>query len=994
MIQGGTLTNDSGATISGNVAVRMSQVGSVINQGGASIDGITTNTSTGVGVALTAGGTVVNQGDSSIGGTSAGIVFQGNSTLLNAAGSSISGPDASVQASGTGTANLTNAGVLNGNVALDGSSVNTVTLLSGSVLNGSLGIGGNTGSSLTLDGSGTQLYSTAVTGLTSFAGTLTKQGAGSWIVDQDLTPTNTIISAGTLQIGNGSSSGTLAGDITDNAALVTDLSVAGTLAGSISGSGSLTQNGAGVMILTGDNTYTGGTAINAGTLQLGNGGTTGSVAGNVIDNGTLVFDRSDAVSFGGVVSGNGALVQNGSGTLVLTGTNSYTGGTTIGAGTLQLGNGGTTGSLSGDVTDNGTLAFDHADAVTFGNTVSGAGGLMQTGTGSLTLSGANTYAGGTSLAAGTLVLGNASAIGSGTLAMAAGTTLSFSSGFTLANAISLSGDPTVNVGSGLSTTLSGSISDGTQAGDLVKTGAGTLTVTGATSYTGSTEVAGGTLDVEGSLISAVSVDNGATLTGTGITGSMTIGNGALVSPGGNAVGTLTVNGNATLAAGSSYQVNATDTGSSDLIHALGTATLGGGSVVSMEAGNNWNVSTRYTILTAGGGVSGTFGGATSNFAFLTPTLSYDANDAYLTLARNTTSFASVGVTPNQIHTGAAIALGSASPVYNAILPLAAGAARAAFATLAGDSLASTRTAMIDDSHYVRDAINNHLQGTPGTGETTQQDDRGSVWVSTWGHGGSQDSDGNAAAMSSTGSGVLVGADRDLGTWRVGAVAGSGQLSNNSTGTGSGADAHSTDTVLGLYTGIDLGPWQWQGGAAHSWYTTRSHRQIDVAGIEGSQTARYDSGLTQAYVDGGYQFTFARSSLTPFADLASVWIHQGAIDEGGGIAALDVQSNSSHVNYGTAGVRGVFEPSPGLQFHASVGFQHAWGDLPSVNQQQFAGTSDSFTVAGLPVAMNAGVFDLGMRFALSKQVTVDASYHGQFASGATDQGAKMSLNVSF
>jgi len=108
----------------------------------------------------------------------------------------------------------------------------------------------------------------------------------------------------------------------------------------------------------------------------------------------------------------------------------------------------------------------------------------------------------------------------------------------------------------------------------------------------------------------------------------------------------------------------------------------------------------------------------------------------------------------------------------------------------------------------------------------------------------------------------------------------------------------------------------------------------------------------------------------------------------------VQANGSSVNYGTAGVRGVFEPSPGLQFHASVGYQHAWGDLQSINQQQFVGGSDSFSVAGLPVSMNAGVVDLGMRFSLSKNVSVDASYHGQFASDATDQGARMALNVSF
>ena len=93
-------------------------------------------------------------------------------------------------------------------------------------------------------------------------------------------------------------------------------------------------------MLTGANSYTGGTTISAGTLQLGNGGTTGSIVGDVTDNGTLAFNRSDAITFGGVVSGTGSLTQLGAGTTTLTGTNTYTGGTTISAGRLQLGDGG------------------------------------------------------------------------------------------------------------------------------------------------------------------------------------------------------------------------------------------------------------------------------------------------------------------------------------------------------------------------------------------------------------------------------------------------------------------------------------------------------------------------------------------------------------------------------------------------------------------------------------------------------------------------------
>jgi autotransporter-associated beta strand protein len=96
----------------------------------------------------------------------------------------------------------------------------------------------------------------------------------------------------------------------------------------------LTKSGTGNLILTGANTYTGGTTINAGTLQIGNGGTLGSITGNVRDNGTLTFDRSDAVTFGGVISGTGDVVKLGIGTLTLIKANTYTGSTTVNSGSL------------------------------------------------------------------------------------------------------------------------------------------------------------------------------------------------------------------------------------------------------------------------------------------------------------------------------------------------------------------------------------------------------------------------------------------------------------------------------------------------------------------------------------------------------------------------------------------------------------------------------------------------------------------------------------
>ncbi|MBV8899999.1 MAG: autotransporter-associated beta strand repeat-containing protein, partial [Verrucomicrobia bacterium] len=190
---------------------------------------------------------------------------------------------------------------------------NLSTTVSGVIQDG--GASGGTGGSLTKVGTGTL----TLTGTNTYSG-------------------GTTISAGTLQLGNGGTTGSIAGNVTDNAILAFSRSDAFTFGGVISGTGSVQQIGTGTAVLTANNTYTGGTTISAGTLQLGAGGTTGSIVANVTDNAALIFDHSNAITFPGVISGTGSVTQAGTGTLILTGDNTYTGGTTIAAGsTLQLG---------------------------------------------------------------------------------------------------------------------------------------------------------------------------------------------------------------------------------------------------------------------------------------------------------------------------------------------------------------------------------------------------------------------------------------------------------------------------------------------------------------------------------------------------------------------------------------------------------------------------------------------------------------------------------
>ncbi len=127
-----------------------------------------------------------------------------------------------------------------------------------------------------------------------------------------------------------------------------------TIASELTGAGQLVKADGGTLVLTGASTYSGGTVVSGGVLQLGAGGTSGSITGDVAVDGTLAFNRSDAATFAGALSGGGTLLQVGSGTTTLSGDSpAFTGRTEVRNGALSV-----TGVLGGhlEILANGRLS--------------------------------------------------------------------------------------------------------------------------------------------------------------------------------------------------------------------------------------------------------------------------------------------------------------------------------------------------------------------------------------------------------------------------------------------------------------------------------------------------------------------------------------------------------------------------------------------------------------------------------------------------------------
>lgn len=397
----------------------------------------TTAVSVAPGAALDVFGTTQMIGSLAGGGSvllGSGVLAAGlNNTSTTFAGA-MSGPGSFIKA-GTGTMTLTGANTYTGLTAITqgrllqaGGTLSDQTLVavlgsgtwdlngatqavSGLIGNGSVLLGDGR---LTVGGTGA---SSAFSGSLSGRGALVKAGAGLFA----LTAANdysggTFLQGGTLLVGSDASLGArgsglffdggtllLGSDMVSDRGITLDgpgvIHTNGHQAqwdGAIGGPGSLTKAGGGTLTLIADNTYSGGTRIEAGTLA----GTTRSIRGDLVNDAIVSFEQEFDGSHAGAFSGSGVLLKRGAGRLTLLGHNSSSGGMAILGGTLA----GSSTSLRGPILNDAALVFDQPFDGAFVGTLLGSGTTTKTGPGRLALTGVHPFSGDTRIAAGTLAL--------------------------------------------------------------------------------------------------------------------------------------------------------------------------------------------------------------------------------------------------------------------------------------------------------------------------------------------------------------------------------------------------------------------------------------------------------------------------------------------------------------------------------------------------------------------------------------------------------------
>ena len=967
--------------------VSLTNAGSLTNSGtltnnGSFVDtGLLTNNGSIVGnVALSATSTLVNTGSISVASGAAVTVTDGVASITNKGLIQATGTDGvGVLFTGSASGVVDNFGTIaggSGTAVKFAGGTNTLIIESGGVLSG------------LADGS-------------AGTNTLVFEGTGSLTNAQ-------ILGFQTVQFANSSGS-------VDSASTVNNASVTGTLANAGTLTGTLTV-------------ATGATLTNGGIV---NTTTASTNSGNLANSGTLA--NSSTLTNAGQLANSGALNNTGTldntGSLTNTGTITTTGGMFATSGSFTNAgavSGDTNGIVgSGAIANSGTIIGTAGTGIVLtgaGTVTNAAGGLIQGGQ-----YGVQVASGGTINNAGT-ILDNTVAgasLGSGaTMSNAAtgtiggvigveftgtGATLTNNGTITGTGGIAVQFDAGANalvIGSG--SVLTGAIDGGTGAGQITLTGAGSIANTIQNFGAGS----------------ALTIVSGADWTATGNWTIAGVTNAGVLQPG-VAGSPLKLTGDFTQASTGMLQVALNADGTGSELQVTGKVTLGG-TVAIVPSFTTLTGSKTYTIVTATDGVSGTFGGSTLSTNLLTDVLTYDADDAFVTLFQRSIA-ANIQGSKNEHNVAVAIDQGSAansvgfSAAIAGIDTLSTANVRSALDRLSGESHASLATTALQAGSLFANQF--HQQGVlarlgdsgTASGQTAMlaggrqnlarldggtddpsvsEADRSvadadmpwGVWASGYGQTGQLSGDGNSHRLDETIAGGTVGADyKVLPNLRVGAGIGYGGTTFSlDNGGGRGQVDHTQFAVYGDYT---LGAVYVDTMVGYAYGDGTTSRNVSLPGTPATAYAHTTDNQVLGSVEAGYALPVGGIALTPFVGLTVGSVDQdGFVENGAGVLNLRVRDQSASSVKSAVGARVTADMPVGgrvITTDLSAGWAHEYAPTNRSTVAAFAGApAASFQVAGAKVPGDSAQVGFGLATAVFANTSLYAHYDGDLASGAS------------
>lgn len=1016
--------------------------------GGAGINGDNLTVEILSGVSVTGGNGGARDPNDSTGGPNDG-----------AGGGGITGSDLSIVVAGTIEGGMDGDNLERANAITFAGGTNRLELLSGYVVTGLVDADDGTADDvLALGGSADGTFDVSAIGAQylGFSG-FEKTGTGTWTLTGTTAATTPwTLTGGVLSVADDASLGTNAEDLTFDGGI---LQVTGTAFNDFSASGRAVvwdDGGGGFDIVEADNTFT-------------------------------VSD---------VLGGAGGLTKLGAGTLVLTGDNSFSGGVTLDGGTISVGHDNALGT--GLFTVESASTLDIQDGVTIANNAdlrddltinvstgtgayrqdiaeSGGGshGISKTGDGTLELTGANSYSGDTIVEAGVLQAGaNGAFSATSAVTVEAGATLDLYDfdqiigGLAGAGKVAL-GTAGLTVDQAADTDFAGAI---TGTGSFTKTGAGELVLSGVSSaFTGQTFVNEGLLSVNGDISASalLTVAAGGALGGNGLLPSIELAGGRLTP--GNSIGTLTVEGDLTFGAGSTYAVEIDDV-TADRTVVTGTATLTGGTVATDYATATY-VSKTYTILSADGGLGGTRftalqGTAPTGF---TQELAYDGGTVSLVLdlemrepdepdTPDTPTEPGTPDTPTPPSNPDLPDFGDLSRNQDAVRDAivgyfdANGGIPADFAALSpeglsqvsGEARAGAVNAGIESADRFLDIINgeaNRLGGPEGT--VSGATDAGvSAYVA-------QGPDGKAGQDEAAAGNQFAALDLEArhaadpvdqvfaGRWSAWGAAyggsetiggdadiGSHDTETSSFGLASGFSARFEDTVVGVALGggrldYDLSDDMGSGEAnvfnaglygrqgfgdaylssllAYGFYDFDTSRAVPGDTLSGSFNAQSWSGR----VEGGYRFDTPLAALTPYAAFQAIAFHAPGYAEtsaAGGSFALAYEGDTTTALRTELGLKLdrtlSFEDGSSLTLSGRAAWAINAGDDNDFTAafQTLPGTS--FVITRAEADRNAALIDAGAEYRMPDGLFASLAFQGEFSGNVQSYAGKAKIGFTW